>query len=238
MKTSFVEYNQFDPEKIKDVREYPISSKGLQMFTPMYDYTSRSRRYPLMIQTGFIDLTSDPFKYMSTDTKKYVSIDPNDNSASHMYKSFQDMAKFTMKYISAKHDGSKEMGPILSNYGDYTTNQTDILDTGLKMKNVKFFFSEKNNKIISTIYNYNKSRKYKSVEEFDTCDLTDIARFVTKGKQVRFILEPKIWYLKGGNYGTKLYIKYMEVRYKDQVIKSKLDEHQVEMHNWIKSVEI
>ena len=104
-----------------------------------------------------------------------------------------------------------------------------------------FFFLEKNNQILSKIYNYNKSKRYKAVEEFESCTLKDVARFVTKGKQVRFILEPKIWSIKKNDnvqYGTKLYIKYMEVKYKDQVIKSKLEENQVEIFDRIKSIEI
>jgi len=138
----------------------------------------------------------------------------------------------------------KEMGPLLANYDHDNYNNgnfTNGLNTELKMKNIKFFFSEKNNKITSTIYNYNKSKQYKSIEEYSTCNLSDIARFVLKGKQVRFILEPKIWCHSRGThnqYGTKLFIKYMEVKYKDQIIKSKLDDNKIEMYDRIKSVEI
>ena len=171
MKNSFVEYHQFDPSKITDVSKCYTSpaNGGFQFLTPMYNYTSKSK-YPLMIQTGFMDLTSDPFKFMSAETKKYVSIDPNDNSVSHMYKPLCDMAKFTMDHVSSKYDTShsKEMGPILANYDNGSSNFTKGLNTELKMKNIKFFFLERNGKITSTIYNYNKSKKYIPAEEFNS----------------------------------------------------------------------
>ena len=239
MKTSFIEYHQFDSTKIRDVGESKLPN-NFQFYTPMYSYTQKSK-YPLLIKTDFIDLSVDPFKFLSVDSKKFILIDANDKSVSHLYKSLHDIAKFTNDYIEKINTGKAmlEIGPILSNYGPEMTfiNKTKSLNTDLKMSGLKLYFNERNNKIVSTIYNYNKSKKYKSIEEFNSCDLSDIARFITKGKQVRFILEPKMWQ-NNGTFGTKLYIKYMEVKYKDQIIKSKLDEIQTETHETITSVEI
>lgn len=234
MKSTFVEYNNFDSTKIKNVTEFESNYHNICYCTPIYSYTSKSN-YPLLIKTNFIDLTSDPFKYLKEDGKKYLSIDPNDISVSHLYKTLLDIAKFGSNYITNKHiEDQKETGPLLCNY---STGEKGKVDTGSIMKPIKLFFWEKNNKITSTIYNYNISKKYDTVDEYTSSEIKDLARFIFKGKQVRFIFEPRFWHCNG-SYGTKLYIKYMEVKYKDQVIKSKLDSNQMEIYERITSVEI
>lgn len=239
MRTLFIDYYQFDSSKIFDVKEY--EHKGMKFGTLMYSYTDKLKA-PLLFKTDFIDLTGDPFKFMSPDTKKFVSVDPNSPSVMDLHRPLRELAKFTSDHVS-KVSGGKlvmESGPILSNYHDpQVQNKTDALDTSAKMKNIKLFFNERNDLITSTIYNYNISKRYQPVEEYTYCKLADLARFVTKNKQVRFVLEPRIWWNPSNrSYGTKLFIKYMEVKYKDQSIKSKFDEKQTTISEKITSVEI
>jgi len=239
MKTLFIDYYQLDSSKISDVKAYEF--KGMMLGTPMYSYTDKLRA-PLLFKTDFIDLSGDPFKFMSSDTKKFISVDPNSSSVRDLYRPLHELAKFTSDHVSKISNGKPitETGPILSNFtSSEVQNKTDALDTTAKMKNLKLFFNERNDRITSVIYNYNISRRYQPVEEFTDCKLADIARFVTKNKQVRFILEPRIWWNSSNRtYGTKLFIRYMEVRYKDQPIKSKFDEKQTIITEKITSVEI
>jgi hypothetical protein len=239
MRTLFIDYYQFDSSKISDVREYEY--KGMKLGNLTYSYTDKLKA-PLLFKTEFIDLAGDPFKFMSSDTKKFISIDPNNASVSDLYRPLRELAKFTSDHVSKMTNGKpmRETGPILSNFhSSEVNNKTDALDTTAKMKNLKLFFNERNDHITSTIYNYNISKRYQAIEEYTDCKLSDIARFVTKNKQVRFILEPRIWWNKAnGSYGTKLFIKYMEVRYKDQPIKSKFDEKQTIISERITSIEI
>jgi len=243
MKTSFIDYDSFNSSKVHRVNEYsPPNGDKITFFTPIYSYTNKSK-YPLTFRTKFIDLNMDPFKYIKEDSKKFISIDTNDQSVNHLYKPLYNIAQFTSTYVSGKSVNSKELGPILANYDshdqpDKKYDKTLTLNLQLPMKPIKFYFWEKGNKITSTIYNYNISKKYDPVEEYHSCELKDIARFITKGKQARFILEPRFWLLENGSYGTKLYIKYMEIKYKDQIINSKLEQDKEELYEKITSVEI
>lgn len=238
MKTLFIEYNQFDPLKIHHIKEYEYTKHNVnsKFGTPMYSYSEKYNA-PLLFKTEFIDLSSDPFRFLTSNTKKYISLDPNNSSMSHLYKILYDISKYTSNYYTSNSAGLHESGPLLSNYNYDIKNKTDALDTSIKMKNLKLYFTESDGNITSTIYNYNKSKKYKPVEEYTRCTLSDIAKFISVGKQVRFILEPRIWKI-GSNYGTKLFIKYMEVKYKDQSINSKFDEKQTIIFDKIISIEI
>ncbi len=241
IKSSIVTSDQFNADKIVRYRNsVSMNNNSFSFYTPIYSY-SDNIEYPLMIKTDFIDLTIDPFKLIKKDVKKFIILDTNDKSVKHLYTPLSNFSKNVFEFIQKQSkfpNRLTEQGPVLSNHTDERIKSVKV-DFYQRMKNLKLFLPEFNGKIKTTVYNYNKSKKYDPVETYDSIELNELARFLIKGKQVRFILEPKVWFNSSTQtYGIKLYVKFMEVKYKDQLIKSELDENQVEIINPVKFIEI
>jgi hypothetical protein len=199
-KSSFVTASSFNSSKIIRMNEQKTSHDTFSYYTPIYSY-SKKANYKLLIMTDFIELVCDPFSTMHYNEKSIgglLSIDTNDCSMKHLHQPFKNLGDSTYNYFNKmiNNPDAKLLysNPILSNSN--TSGQINDIDLNMSLKKTKLFLKEYNNKITTVVHNYNKSKKYDPVTTYETPELSDLAKFIYKGKVARFIIEPQIWLSK------------------------------------------
>ncbi|NIO17193.1 MAG: hypothetical protein GTN70_09375 [Deltaproteobacteria bacterium] len=234
--SSFINYDRLDKEKQSFYNEYSNNEYSTSL-TPLYKYSPKYSDV-LIFKTEFIDLTVNPFKWMNIwsdkkhqTIKSHIIVDVNNPSMQHLHKIFKDIDDLAIQAINKKFG--------YGNCFNYISSLSKHIENDHNHSYIKLFFLENKytNTIKTEVYNYNKSSKYKRVEHYNSLKLDEISRFLYKGKQVRFLLMPTFWHW-GNRFGTKLYIKLMEVKYKDATIASELKNRQIEMKEKISSIEI
>lgn len=250
---------------------------------PLYQYHDEFKG-DLMIKTSFIKLNKAPVLVIppsGTTTNRgndaRLELDPYSSDVYNMLDAliqYDIYVRNTMKNIFEEYCKQFDIGiynefktqfkassSLVHNKYNYAIdkNATDkynrVPDKNQPLEPISVHFSQKENKIINRIINYNISRKYPAKEIHDAIDDKELRRILSKGKEIRLILKPISWYnitnkvtvYENGvakqvdgvtmNYGSKLNLFMMEIRYAGKVIESEIDKNEIDVID-IDSIEI
>ncbi|ARF11494.1 hypothetical protein Klosneuvirus_1_351 [Klosneuvirus KNV1] len=213
------------------------------MLTPFYQYSLKIQE-PLHIQTKFFDLEKNSIMYK--EFKKF-----HDDNRGFIMKIAPELFDFTTLNMLLDYD--RQVKKFINNQNikciEKLIYNKEIKKHELEFQNdpipqldygpIKFKLSKK----LSKVMNYNISKKYPKVEEFNgtknkLSDFFDIFdRILSDKKQVRFVFSPMTW-IRDNKYGSHIMIHNMEIKFKDAKISSVLDTESKTMHEEITSITI
>lgn len=223
-----------------------LSSSQFQTMTilnPFYQYSLKTQE-PLHIQTKFLDLGKNSIMYKEfqkyhDDNRGFVmKISPElfDSTTINLLLDYDRQVKTFINNPNIKCTDKLIYNKDIKKYQpEYQNDPVPQLDYG----HIKCKLSKK----LSKVTNYNISKKYPKVEEFNGTKnkLSDFFgifdRILSDKKQVRFVFSPMTW-IKDNKYGSYIIIQNMEIKFKDAKISSPLDTESKTMHDEITSITI
>lgn len=229
----YIKWNDFDETKVSiDMKQLKQGEQKYKFLNAYYEYPSRIFR-KLYIETPFFHLTD---KY---NQNKGYNID-------NEYKKFRCYYDNPSTGFDKLIPIIKKFSKIASNnmhkvYMDYQDQQINFLKDYHGFYDLKLRYAKNNpEQIISHIINYNVSKKYPRVEEFNKITIKDLERFLYKGKDVRFILSPYIVVTnpKLCIYTIGFTIEKMEVKFHNATIDSIFEREEIEIKESIKKISI
>lgn len=217
--------------------------KTMIILNPFYQYSLKIQE-PLHIQTNFLNIEKTSilykeFKKFHDDNRGFVmKILPElfDSSTINLLLDYDRQVKTFINNPNIKCAEKLIYNKdIKKHQSDYQNDPIPQLDYGP----IKCKLSGK----LSKVTNYNISKKYPKVEEFNgitnkLSDFFDIFdRILSDKKQVRFVFSPITW-INSNKYSSHIIIHNMEIKYKDAKINSSLDTESKTMHGVITSITI
>lgn len=97
---------------------------------------------------------------------------------------------------------------------------------------------DKSKTIFTKVIKYNVHRKYEPVEIFSKLTHTTISKMLSKNKDYRMILQPRIYIMDEKNAFLHWQIYIMEISYPDTVFESVIDKNSQELVDEINMIEI
>ena len=233
----------------------PNTSKGNFIIPiPVYKYNDKNLD-TLLIQTSFFDVKKSKISYKkngkfgsnNVDDLGEIRFDPTffDNQIIDILLNFDNkLVNFVKSTYGKKYKCVSKL--IYNKNVTKSTSEIEIVNMiselgTIKGKLRKSKFYKQYNKIV----NYNISKKYSPIEQFDLStmkynDLINIFdRILTDNKEIRMLFEPFAWInLTNNTYGSYLGIIMIEVKYKNAKIYSVLDKNETSMKTEVINVEI
>lgn len=230
----FINWDYFDvsklsiPQDILNQKSISTNKYPLIKLIANYQYTEKFFD-KLLISTPFIKLTNDPFKFVRNKLlKPIIFLDLNKYNANVLVSPLRKYDQFIRNKLTEL--GYKEQKSLMPNM-----KGTDCFE----YLPLYFYYDKTQNIVFADIINYNISKEYPPVEQFNKIEFEALRRFVKIGKEIRFLLYPITWIQQNNKlYVTKLMIKIMEVKYEGRLIKSIFDEKTSQNCQFIKEVTI
>lgn len=254
----FVTWTNFDSNKLSFEPQKQIEKKvegagagvgvhertNIQYLSPKYNYAGTKMDH-LIIKSPFINCLQDPYLQKYKGGGKYqheLRIDPNNVNGQLMIEMLVNYDQKLDQFITDSY------GPnfichkrLISNRGKFYGHQEEYREVqfGDLFSMLEFRLKCQGSRIENEIYNYNVSKKYPTVEEFQSIEIKDLRRFLKKNKDIRLVFHPVSWIIPDKlSYGTFLAVDILEVKYGGSFIKSVLDADTVQSSNVLKEVNI
>ncbi len=208
------------------------NNNGYMHTIPVYEYSKKNKDV-LIIQTSFNDFIKSKFVYKLQQNSNQLHIEiSSDLFERQTLDILIDFDNKMREFIKNTHDNFKCIGKIVHNKGMPYTDNVNKMDE-ISMIKTKFI-KDINYKQYNKVVNYNISKKFPKVEEFDLSKISplDLGKFFNRilnnQKEFRMMISPVGWInTNNSTYGSYLGIIMLEIKYKGTKIISLVDSNEV-----------